>query len=57
MEKKFKLSANLKMEIACNLENVTIVLFLDQILYKFIDNTSRNKSKGKGKINLKDYLF
>jgi len=57
MEKKFKISANLKMAIACNLENVTILLFLDPILYKFMDNTSRSKSRGKGKINLKDYLF
>jgi hypothetical protein len=47
------------MEIVFNLGNVRIVIFLDQCLYKFVDKNSgnRNKSKGKGKINLKDYLF
>ena len=47
------------MEIICNLENVIYFNYLDQSLYRFVDKNSanRNKSKGKGKINLKDYLF
>lgn len=45
------------MVIVCNLENVLYFFILDQMLYKFVDNTTRSKSRGKGKINLKDYLF
>lgn len=47
------------MEIVSNLGNVKLFIYLDPCLYKFVDKNSatRNRSKGKGKINLKDYLF
>ena len=57
MDKKYKISVNQMMVIVCNLENVLYFFILDQMLYKFVDNTTRSKSRGKGKINLKDYLF
>ena len=42
-----------------NLENVHLSVIVDPCLYKFVDrnSASRNRSKGKSKINLKDYLF
>lgn len=59
MDRKSMGMWNWKMGIPYSLANVYFSSILDQCLYKFVDKNSsnRNKSKGKGKINLKDYLF
>ena len=45
------------MEIVFNSANVFILPILDESLYIYRDRSKVAKSKSRGKINLKDYMF